>query len=143
MGLFDSSLIEKEVHISLAENLLIDLCGEIEILHKDLISAMSSHGMDSVAACIEMIINRLKSSEKYKNLDVTSAKYDSDFKKYKFVSVIKNNLYVVIKTGSLYHFYNPEDMAVAEPEDRGDIFVTLDKYLRITKRKFKPYERLW
>ena len=84
MGLFDSSLIEKEVHISLAGNLLIDLCGEIETRHKDLISAMSSHGMGSVAACIEMIINRLRSSKKYKNLDVNSAKYDSDFKKFKF-----------------------------------------------------------
>lgn len=141
MGLFDSSLIEKEVHISLAENLLIDLCGEIETMHEDLMRAMSSHGIDSVASCIELIINRLRSSKKYKSLDVNSDKFDSDFKKYKFVTVIKNNLYVVIKTGPLYHFYNPEEVTV-EHEDRGDVFITLDECLRITKRKFKPYERL-
>jgi len=143
MGLFDSSLIEKEVHISLAENLLIDLCAEIETMHEDLMRAMSSHGIDSVATCIELIINRLSSSKKYESLDVNSAKYDSDFKKFKFVTVIKNNLYVVIKTGSLYHYYNPFDEVTCELEDIGEIFVTLDNCLRITKRKFKPYERLW
>lgn len=147
MGLFDNALIEKEVQISLAENLLIDLCGEIEAMHEDLMQAMNSHGIDSVATCIELIINRLSSSKKYVDLDVNPIKYDSDFKKFKFVTVIKNNLYVVIRTGALYQlhqYYNTDKSVISrfQSENKGEIFVTLDRCLRITKSKFKPHERL-
>ena len=146
MGLFDNTLIEKEVQISLAENLLIDLCGEIEAMHEDLMQAMNSHGIDSVATCIELIINRLSSSKKYVDLDVKPTKYDSDFK-FKFVTVIKNNLYVVIRTGAIYQlhqYYNTDKSVISrfQSENKGEIFVTLDGCLRIIKRKFKPYERL-
>ncbi len=140
MGLFDTSLIEKEVHISLAENLLIDLCAEIETQHKDLISSMRSHGIDSVATCIDLIINQLRSSKKYKRLDVYPIQFNIELRNHKFVTVIKNNLYVVIGVKSVYYPYNT---AIMDDENRGEVLITLDKYLRITKRKFKPYEHLW
>ena len=136
MSLFDDSLVEKNIEIPLTEKFLIDLQVEIENCHDDFVHSKAKNGIESVVASIEIIINKLKLRKEYNDLLITSSKYHQFLdgsKSFKFVTEINGDLYIVIKAEIPFWWHN------RSLKNKGEIFITIDKNLRITKSKFKPF----
>ena len=127
MSVFDDNLIEKPTEINLRDQFMFDLMSMIEIHREDLLSAKRTHGIGSVCSTIDIYVNMIRRSDKYKSIflyiDDPDRRWESNW-----AIAFQDEVFIVFRTNSTYGSNHGHETGVI-----GKVTIILDEQLKVRK----------
>jgi hypothetical protein len=145
MSLFDSDIIEKEVHVPLIDQFCFSVIDKLQAHRKDILATRKTHGPANVCNLIFMYIVSIKNSTKYNNiLCVEGQMYDPkdrrfDYKtEYPWVEWKDGYYFITIPTDD-YSGFGDENYW----ENYGNIHIVLNQYGKVLEYNIEKLKHEW